>query len=96
MTEEDRDLATKEYVEQLNRSRKNVTYNEEIKTNRDLITKFQNNNSLYNRFVSTFKREIFKNSFLNLDSGKIVRTYSELNNNIAEYKQILFNHITKF
>lgn len=96
VTEEDRDLATKEYVEQLNRSRKNVTYNEEIKTNRDLITKFQNNNSLYNRFVSTFKREIFKNSFLNLDSGKIVQTYSELNNNIAEYKQILFNHITKF
>ena len=82
VTEEDRDLATKEYVEQLNRSRKNVTYNEEIKTNRDLITKFQNNNSLYNRFVSTFKREIFKNSFLNLDSGKIVQTYSELNNNI--------------
>ena len=30
VTEEDRDLATKEYVEQLNRSRKNVTYNEEI------------------------------------------------------------------
>ena len=96
ITEEDRDLATKEYIEQLNRSRKNVTYNEEIKTSRDLITKFQNNNSLYNRFVSTFKREIFKNSFLNLDSGKIVQTYSELNNNIAEYKQTLFNYITEF
>lgn len=96
VTEEERDLATKEYVEQLNRSRKTVTYNESIQTNRDLITKFQNNNSLYNRFVSTFKRNIFKNSFINFDSGKIVQTHKELNNNIAEYKQELFNHILKF
>lgn len=95
-SEEDINLAKEEYAKQLMSSSKPVTFLESIKTSKDLITKFQNNNSLYNRFVNEFKRSIFKNSFLNFDKKEIVRNIEDLNNNISNYKQELINNITKF
>ena len=84
------------YAARAHSSKYNVEFRYKITSTLDLSKVFSTNTALLNRFKSKLNQDFFRLSFINYDEGRIIKTIAEINTNIANYKNELYQILKSY